>query len=201
MIATQSDPVQITGPAHRGGRRDPYPASHPVSGETVDHVRTAAATAARRRAASASSRSTRARCRISRQKQPRSARHAWSVAEPPADLCDRRVEITGPTDRKMVINALNSGANVFMADFEDSNSPTWQNMHRRPGQSARRGQRHDHIYQPRGQALRTVRDARRADGAPARLAPGGEAFPGGRASRFRRRSSISACSSFTTPAR
>src|SRR5437763_6372781 len=51
----------------------------------------------------------------------------WRVAEAPADLCDRRVEITGPTDRKMVINALNSGANVFMADFEDSNSPTWQN--------------------------------------------------------------------------
>jgi malate synthase len=52
----------------------------------------------------------------------------WKVAEPPADLLDRRVEITGPTDRKMIINALNSGANVFMADFEDSNSPTWQNM-------------------------------------------------------------------------
>ena len=41
---------------------------------------------------------------------------------------DRRVEITGPTDRKMVINALNSGANVFMADFEDANSPTWANL-------------------------------------------------------------------------
>jgi malate synthase len=52
----------------------------------------------------------------------------WSVAQVPADLQDRRVEITGPTDRKMVINALNCGANVFMADFEDSNSPTWENM-------------------------------------------------------------------------
>jgi malate synthase len=52
----------------------------------------------------------------------------WSVAEAPADLCNRRVEITGPTDRKMIINALNSGANVFMADFEDSNSPTWRNI-------------------------------------------------------------------------
>jgi malate synthase len=52
----------------------------------------------------------------------------WSVAPPPADLADRRVEITGPTDRKMVINALNSGAKVFMADFEDANSPTWRNM-------------------------------------------------------------------------
>jgi len=52
----------------------------------------------------------------------------WKVAETVADLQDRRVEITGPTDRKMIINALNSGANVFMADFEDSNSPTWQNL-------------------------------------------------------------------------
>ncbi|MEO8048847.1 MAG: malate synthase A [Acidobacteriota bacterium] len=51
----------------------------------------------------------------------------WTVAPIPADLVDRRVEITGPVDRKMVINALNSGANVFMADFEDSNSPTWAN--------------------------------------------------------------------------
>jgi malate synthase len=52
----------------------------------------------------------------------------WTVAPIPRDLQDRRVEITGPTDRKMVINALNSGANVFMADFEDSNTPTWENM-------------------------------------------------------------------------
>ncbi|HZY09956.1 MAG TPA: malate synthase A, partial [Bacteroidota bacterium] len=53
---------------------------------------------------------------------------AWKVASIPHDLLDRRVEITGPTDRKMIINALNSGANVFMADFEDSNSPTWDNI-------------------------------------------------------------------------
>jgi len=52
----------------------------------------------------------------------------WRVARPPADLLDRRVEITGPVDRKMIINALNSGARVFMADFEDSNSPTWENV-------------------------------------------------------------------------
>jgi len=52
----------------------------------------------------------------------------WTVARVPAALQDRRVEITGPTDRKMVINALNCGANVFMADFEDSNTPTWTNM-------------------------------------------------------------------------
>jgi malate synthase len=53
---------------------------------------------------------------------------SWEVAEISSDLRDRRVEITGPTDRKMVINALNSGASCFMADFEDSNSPTWANL-------------------------------------------------------------------------
>ena len=52
---------------------------------------------------------------------------AWTVAPIPKDLFDRKVEITGPVDRKMIINALNSGADVFMADFEDSNSPTWHN--------------------------------------------------------------------------
>jgi malate synthase len=52
----------------------------------------------------------------------------WKVAKAPKDLRDRRVEITGPTDRKMLINALNSGARVFMADFEDANSPTWANL-------------------------------------------------------------------------
>ncbi len=51
----------------------------------------------------------------------------WKVARIPRDLLDRRVEITGPVERKMVINALNSGASVFMADFEDANSPTWRN--------------------------------------------------------------------------
>jgi malate synthase len=51
----------------------------------------------------------------------------WRVAAAPPDLLDRRVEITGPVDRKMVINALNSGARIFMADFEDSNAPTWRN--------------------------------------------------------------------------
>jgi malate synthase len=52
----------------------------------------------------------------------------WTIAPQPKDVLDRRVEITGPTDRKMVINALNSGASTFMADFEDANCPTWANM-------------------------------------------------------------------------
>jgi malate synthase len=55
-------------------------------------------------------------------------RGEWRVAAAPADLRDRRCEITGPVDRKMMINALNSGARVFMADFEDANSPTWHNV-------------------------------------------------------------------------
>lgn len=52
----------------------------------------------------------------------------WTIAPLPHDLLDRRVEITGPVDRKMVINALNSGAKVFMADFEDSSCPSWANL-------------------------------------------------------------------------
>jgi len=56
------------------------------------------------------------------------ADNSWVVAQTPPDIQKRHVEITGPTDRKMVINALNCGADVFMADFEDANSPTWNNM-------------------------------------------------------------------------
>ena len=64
------------------------------------------------------------------------APEGFTVAPAPADLRDRRVEITGPVERKMMINALNSGAKVFMADFEDANSPTWDNV--------REGQRNVH---------------------------------------------------------
>jgi malate synthase len=61
--------------------------------------------------------------------ETRASREAdWRVAPLPADLLDRRVEITGPVDRKMIINALNSGADVFMADFEDANAPSWDNQ-------------------------------------------------------------------------
>src|SRR3981081_1215207 len=59
---------------------------------------------------------------------PKTREQEWRVAPQPKDLLDRRVELTGPTDRKMVINALNSGASTFMADFEDANCPTWHNM-------------------------------------------------------------------------
>ena len=54
----------------------------------------------------------------------------WKVRNIPNDILDRRVEITGPVDRKMIINALNSDVKVFMADFEDSLSPTWENVAR-----------------------------------------------------------------------
>src|SRR5438045_160990 len=60
--------------------------------------------------------------------QTRNVREAsWVCADIPDDIRDRRVEITGPVDRKMIINALNSGASVFMADFEDANTPSWDN--------------------------------------------------------------------------
>ena len=61
--------------------------------------------------------------------ETKSVREAsWTVAPLPHDLLDRRVEITGPVDKKMIINALNSGANAFMADFEDATAPTWANL-------------------------------------------------------------------------
>ncbi len=59
---------------------------------------------------------------------PQAREPGWKVAPAPDDLQDRRVEITGPVERKMMINALNSGARVFMADFEDANAPTWENV-------------------------------------------------------------------------
>ena len=79
------------------------------------------------RRASGSSGLRTASCRTSCPRPPPSATGDWRVAPFPAEIADRRVEITGPVDRKMVINALNSGAKVFMADFEDANSPTWEN--------------------------------------------------------------------------
>ena len=127
MIAMQSDPVQITGPVTGSEDRilTPQAIRFLVKLATQFEPR-------RRRILEA---------RTLRQQQidggelpefpvetAEIRRSRWSVAPAPADLCDRRVEITGPTSRKMIINALNSGANVFMADFEDSNSPTWWNI-------------------------------------------------------------------------
>ncbi len=75
----------------------------------------------------------------------------WAVGDIPPDLIDRRVEITGPTDRKMVINALNSGARVFMADFEDANSPTWANMVQGQTNLSDAIDRHIYFVSPKGE--------------------------------------------------
>ncbi len=97
----------------------------------------------------------------------------WRVEPVPDDLAQRWVEITGPTDRKMVINALNSGADGFMADFEDANSPTWRNMvlgHSEP-QGCDRGD--DLLRLRRWAPLRARARPRDAAGETARLAPPG----------------------------
>ena len=91
------------------------------------------------------------------------ASREWTVAPMPADILDRRVEITGPVDRKMIINALNSGAKVFMADFEDSSTPTWEQPDRRPDQSARCRSPHHHLCRSgHGKAVQAEREGRRA---------------------------------------
>ena len=123
----------------------------------------------------------------------------WTVAPIPDDLRDRRVEITGPVDRKMIINALNSGATVFMADFEDSCSPTWRERRRGPEEPDRRDRGHDRARVARGKGLSPGPAHRDADGAAARLAPRRRSTSSSTASRFRRASSISASSSSTTP--
>ena len=116
----------------------------------------------------------RASCRISCPR-PRKVREAeWRVAPIPADLLNRRVEITGPVDRKMIINALNCGANVFMADFEDANSPTWHNISKASSIWRDRWHRQHRLQGCRHrQAVRAERQARGADGPSARLAPDG----------------------------
>ena len=127
MIAFQTDPIQITGPRVGAENRILTP-------EAIRFLQKLSTMFEPRRQQLLQARRTRQQ-QIDAGEMPvfptDSAdirRSRWSVAETPADLCDRRVEITGPTDRKMIINALNSGARVFMADFEDSNSPTWRNM-------------------------------------------------------------------------
>ena len=121
----------------------------------------------------------------------------WKVAPIPKDLLDRRVEITGPVDRKMIINALNSGANVYMADFEDSNTPTWSNN--LEGQHNLRDAIRGTIrYEsPEGKQYNWV-ESGNADGASARMASGRKALLRWMASRSRRRCLISACSFSTT---
>ena len=127
MIAMQSDPFRITGPVIGAEKRILTP-------QAIRFLVTLSNQFEPRRRALLEARRVRQQ-QIDAGELPdfpaetaEIRRARWSVPEPPADLVDRRVEITGPTDRKMIINALNSGARVFMADFEDSNSPTWQNI-------------------------------------------------------------------------
>jgi len=132
VIATQNDPVSITGPIT--GPRWPCRQDRILTPQAVKFLVKLSTMFEPRRRRLLEARLARQE-RIDQGELPEFPKETaeirrgrWKVAETPADLLDRRVEITGPTDRKMIINALNSGANVFMADFEDSNSPTWQNM-------------------------------------------------------------------------
>ena len=97
----------------------------------------------------------------------------------------RRVEITGPVERKMIINALNSGADAYMTDFEDSNTPNWDNQIDRPHQSEGSRARHDLAGTER-QVVQAQRHDRDADRASARLASRREARDGRRPARLRR---------------
>ena len=117
---------------------------------------------------------------------------------PAPGLVDRRVEITGPTDRKMTINALNSGAKVWLADLEDANTPLWENVV--DGQLNLRDaiERRIDFTSPEGKSLRASDDGRRHHRRPAaRLAPAGEAHPGRRRARCRAASSTSGSTSST----
>ena len=114
-------------------------------------------------------------------------RRRWRVAPPAPGLVDRRVEITGPTDRKMTINALNSGANVWLADFEDANTPLWSNMIEGQLNLKDALDRTIDFTRDEGKsyALRPGRDAGHDRGPAARLAPGREAHPHRRAAGVR----------------
>ena len=95
----------------------------------------------------------------------------WKVATIPADLLDRRVEITGPVDRKMIVNALNSGAKVFMADFEDATSPMFANMVEGQANLKDRWAGQDRLHRSGDRKdLRPQEQSGGADGPPARLA-------------------------------
>ncbi len=96
----------------------------------------------------------------------------WQVAPAAPALNDRRTEITGPTDRKMMINALNSGAKVFMVDFEDSLSPTWWNALDGQRNVDGCGAPHDRLREPGRPQIRAQGRNRHADHPPAWLAPG-----------------------------
>ena len=146
----------------RARRRRPHTRCRLVPGRPRARVRGAPARAARaaRRAARRGSRP--ASCPTSSPRRASVREGDWRVAPVPADIADRRVEITGPADRKMMINALNSGARVFMADFEDANSPTWANCIEGQRNLRDAVERTIELDTRRGQALRAERRGRRS---------------------------------------
>ena len=123
----------------------------------------------------------------------------WVVAPAPADLDDRRVEITGPAEPKMMINALNSGARVFMADLEDALSPTWANVV--AGQAALMDAVRGTLTfeSPEGKSYRLAEQTGDAAGPAARLAPHRIATCSSTTRRSRRRCSTRGCTCSTTP--
>jgi malate synthase A len=121
----------------------------------------------------------------------------WQVAPAPGDLQDRRVEITGPVDRKMIINALNSGAQVYMADFEDATSPTWANIVGGQANLMDAVRRTISYVAPEtGKRLRAESAAGHSDGPSSRLPSRRAPLRGRRPARFPACSSTSACTSF-----
>ena len=169
--------VEILAPRDRARRRGADAAGAAAARRACTGASTRAAWSCWRRARAGRRSSTPGRCRTSCRRPPQVRAGDWRIAPVPADLRDRRVEITGPVDRKMIINALNAPVRCFMADFEDSCSPTWENIIARPGQpaptpSAAPSASTDPAT---GKIYRLGGAHRDADRAPARLAPAGEA--------------------------
>ena len=188
------DGVEITGPMHDRFDEVLTPTALELVAAAAPRARRPPAGAAGRRARSACRRSPPA-ARSTSSRRPASIREddSWRVAEPAPGLVDRRVEITGPTDRKMTINALNSGAKVWLADHEDANTPLWENVV--SGQLNLQDAIDRHAStSPARRARRTRSTGRRAADdrrRPARLAPAGEAHP-----RRRRAAPRAACVDF-----
>src|SRR5947199_3626164 len=119
--------IRVTGPGSPATERVLTPAALDFVGELASRFGATREEALRRRTARLAEVAAGASLDVPR--LDRSIREtAWQVAPTPADLQERKVEITGPVERKMMINALNSGASTFMADFEDALSPTWANV-------------------------------------------------------------------------
>ena len=170
-------------------------------GRPASPLRSASAQLLRARETHARPVSMPANCRIFSPKPHRSANRTgrWRRFRPA--LLDRRVEITGPVDRKMIINALNSGAKVFMADFEDSTSPTWDNLIDGQVNLGDAVAGTIDYRSPEGREYTLKPGSGRADGAPARLASAEKHVLVDGAAVSAVRCSISACSFSTTQTR